>query len=110
MKKVITSSLLTALSQQKFSFEYIQNKRNADRKVFRFMRGFFYSSNKGVEILKANVNEFIIEQFPDAVNDGTIQIIDQGSQWTPFNGGASVQHQSHYWVDVSFPKDFKIEV
>jgi hypothetical protein len=56
--------------------------------VFTARRGFFYSGGVTAQAYAAGV----IAAVPGAV------LLDCGSKWTVFRGGASCANQSHWWV------------
>lgn len=64
------------------------------RGIYTKRVGFFYTngntSDKVVARIKANLPEAII--------------IDHGEVWKPFNGGAPLAKQSHWWVKFKLPK------
>lgn len=65
------------------------SKRNGE---FTVRKGYFYraggSSERFEQSVSAQLDRLGIKH----------TIIDNGDQWAPFKGGASVANQSHYWV------------
>ena len=55
---------------------------------FTVRRSFFYTHGKTSD----SVAWAVKDAFPNA------KIIDHGEVWKPFNGGAPVAKQSHWWV------------
>lgn len=62
--------------------------------VFTIRKGFFYTGGYTEQMLAAAVKK----AFPTAV------ILDSGSVWKAFRGGASVAQQSHWFVKFSVPE------
>lgn len=63
--------------------------------VVTVRRAFFYTHGKTA----ANLVASVLAVYP------TAQIIDSGESWKPFNGGAPVSKQSHWWVKFTVPAD-----
>lgn len=82
------------------SVDSVGKAKNADHYVVR--RGFYYShggtAEKFADHVSANLKKAGIDH----------EIIDKGEVWKPFNGGASVANQSHWYVHIK-PGKKKVE-
>lgn len=107
--KVTSTNLTNLFSRTTVGVEYIQTKRN-EKGTFRFMTGYFYRTNDGQNHFKSRITNCLKQLFPTEMENQTIEVISCGDEWKPFNGSAPIQRQSHYWVDVRFPIDFKFSI
>ena len=62
--------------------------------VVTLRKGFFYTHGKTEQDFADRVVR-IMESIGQSV-----KVVDLGSQWTAFRGGASVGQSSHWWVKV----------
>lgn len=73
-------------------FDEVSKKKNGN---FVARKGFFYTHGATAK----QHEDFVKKAFPDC------EIIDSQEVWKAFRGGASLAHQSHWFVEFTFPKE-----
>ena len=61
---------------------------SASKGIFTYRKGFFYTHGQTADPMVAKVQSCI----PDAI------IVDSGTVWKPFKGGAPLEKSSHFFV------------
>ncbi len=60
-------------------------------------RGFFYTNGGSAGTFR----DYVVAELERA--GIAHEVVSHGEQWTAFRGGASVAHQSHWWVTLRSP-------
>jgi hypothetical protein len=87
MKKTIMSDLRANVR----GVEMISKNKAGN---FMFRKGYFYTMGMDEDKFAVNVEANIRKL------GYSVQVIGCGNHWTPFNGRAPIQRQSHFWVEA----------
>jgi len=91
-RKIASSQKLTKkFIEENIFVDDVQQSRDGS---FILRQGYYYTSGKTeIDFEKSIVNQFDKTLFK-------IEVLNRGTVWRPFKGGASTRTQSHWWVKI----------
>lgn len=78
--------------------DMISKKRNGN---FLFRKGYYYSHGMTASSYADKISEQLKKE------GFTHGVIDFGDHWAAFKGGAPLQSQSHFWVEINVTGHFQ---